>query len=339
MSILVTCVCGKQFQTDEKNAGRQARCPDCGHELIIPSGKEPMLEPVEFAGDAGPSGTSGMAVASLFLGLSSIVCMALTGLPAIILGVMANSEIRKSKGRLRGGGLAATGIVTGAIGTTLVGFAVLLALLLPAVQAAREAARRAQCVNNLKTIALAMHNYESAHGHFPPAAITDKDGKPLLSWRVAILPDMGMSDLYSRFHLDEPWDSPHNKALLAEMPSTFRCPSDVNGAGSDTGYQVYVGKGTMFENPAGETLMTVTDGMANTILVVESKKEGPWTNPDWLPFATNQPVDPPTSYHPGGANVSMADGSVRFLKTGLPELILRALITRNGGEIVPASSF
>src|SRR5262249_50192721 len=75
---------------------------------------------------------------------------------------------------------------------------VLVALLLPAVQSAREAVRRAQCVNNLKQIALAMHNYESANGHFP-RAVVDKDGKRLLSWRVAILPYLEQQGLYNRF--------------------------------------------------------------------------------------------------------------------------------------------
>ena len=85
--------------------------------------------------------------------------------------------------------------------------AVAIALLLPAVQSAREAARRAQCVNNLKQIGLAFHNYHSANNAFPRAAITDKQGKPLLSWRVAILPYIGQQGLYNRFNLDEPWDS------------------------------------------------------------------------------------------------------------------------------------
>src|SRR6202789_1676353 len=103
--------------------------------------------------------------------------------------------------------------------------AVLIALLLPAVQAAREAARRAQCVNNLKQIGLAMHNYHSANDAFPMPAITDKDGKPLLSRRVAILPYIEKQELYNKFKLEEPWDSPHNKALLKEMPTTYLCPS------------------------------------------------------------------------------------------------------------------
>src|ERR1700731_3796855 len=102
---------------------------------------------------------------------------------------------------------------------------VLIALLLPAVQSAREAARRAQCTNNLKQIGLAFHNYHSANNAFPRAAITDKQGKPVLSWRVAILPYIEQQELYKKFKRDEPWDSPHNKALLKEVPTTYVCPS------------------------------------------------------------------------------------------------------------------
>ena len=101
--------------------------------------------------------------------------------------------------------------------------AVLIALLLPAVQAAREAARRSQCVNNLKQIGLAMHNYHAQQNKFPGAAITNKQGKPLLSWRVAILPLLDQQGLYEKFKLDEPWDSPHNRALLTSI--LFRLPS------------------------------------------------------------------------------------------------------------------
>ena len=100
----------------------------------------------------------------------------------------------------------------------------LLALLVPATGSAREAARRAQCVNNLKQIGLANHNYHSANNVFPMQAITDKDGKPLLSWRVAILPYIEQQELYNKFKLDEPWDSPNNKPLIKEMPKAYLCP-------------------------------------------------------------------------------------------------------------------
>ena len=201
MAILVTCACGQQFQTREENAGRRARCPDCGRELIVP--KPGALSDEDFAGlEPVTTITSGKAIASLVLGLFSFVCFLITGLPAIIFGCLAMSDINQSRGRLKGSGLAITGIVLGAFGSLFM----TAALLLPAVQSAREAARRAQCVNNLKQIGLAMHNFHAQKNHFPAAAIVDKAGKPLLSWRVAILPYIEQESLYQQFHLDEPWD-------------------------------------------------------------------------------------------------------------------------------------
>ena len=87
----------------------------------------------------------------------------------------------------------------------------LLGMQLPAVQAARSAAKRATSTNNLKQLSLAMHNYANVHRYFPRQAIYSKDGKPLLSWRVALLPYLEQMPLYNKFKLDEPWDSPHNR--------------------------------------------------------------------------------------------------------------------------------
>jgi prepilin-type processing-associated H-X9-DG protein len=218
---------------------------------------------------------------------------------------------------------------------------VLIGLLLPAVQSAREAARRAQCVNNLRQIALAMHNYHDANNAFPKPAITGKDGKPLLSWRVAILPYIEQNELYNRFHLDEPWDSPHNKALLKEMPATYQCASRTVREPFTTAYRVFSGKGALFEDDLGTTIAHVTDGTSNTMMVVESREEVPWTKPDELKF---DPAAKPSLYgagssHPGGFNTAFADGSVRFIKNSIAVAVFRNLITRAGGEVISADQF
>jgi len=218
---------------------------------------------------------------------------------------------------------------------------VLVALLLPAVQSAREAARRAQCVNNLKQIGLAMHNYASANGGFPRPAVTDKQGKPLLSWRVTILPYIEQQGLYNKFKLDEPWDSPHNQALLKEMPSTYLCPSRAQVEPFATTYQVFTGKGALFESGTDMRLAAITDGTSNTLMVVEATKEVPWTKPDDLPF---DPAAAPSfvgagSSHPGGFDALFADGSVRFLKNTINLSVFRSLITRAGGEVIDGGSF
>src|SRR5207244_3205303 len=110
-----------------------------------------------------------------------------------------------------------------------------------------------------------MHNYESAHGTLPPAAVRSTDGTPLLSWRVAILPFIEQDTLYQEFHLDEPWDSPHNIRLLERMPRTYapfsgkKTPQPYT-----TYYQVFVGEGTAFEGPEGIAMATFRRGTSNT---------------------------------------------------------------------------
>jgi hypothetical protein len=349
VAILVTCACGKQFQTGDEYAGRRARCPDCGRELIIPSPgptSDVPLEPKQATDDEfaspGPyaTKTSGKAITSLVLGLLSFICTIFTGIPAIIFGVLGLGDINRSKGRVQGKGLAITGIVLGGISSTVVPILILVALLVPAVQAAREAARRTQCVHNLKQIGLAMHNYNSAYGCFPPAAITDARGKPLLSWRVAILPFLENQSLYRQFKLDEPWDSPRNKALLAQMPGVYRCPSDPPVSDrSTTRYQVPTGPGTLFEGDEGTSIFAITDGTSNTLLVVEAANPVPWTKPEDVRAGQDQPPPALGSLHPGGVNALIADGSVRFLKKSVDPQVLRALTTKGGGEIIRADSY
>jgi prepilin-type processing-associated H-X9-DG protein len=224
-----------------------------------------------------------------------------------------------------------------------------IALLLPAVQSAREAARRAQCVNNIKQMGLAMHNYHDTLRHLPPAAIRSEDGKPLLSWRVAILPFIEQQALYEEFHLDEPWDSDHNKALISKMPNVYACPSRPDDGAKDglTHYQVFTGPSALFGLPKGTQFRDVTDGLSNTLMVVEGGEGVIWTKPDDIPYPSqadleNQriiPRPPVGSTHPGGFHAGFADGSVRFIKSTIDAAILRALITRNGGEAINADGF
>jgi hypothetical protein len=335
VAIVVRCECGKEFQTRDENAGRRARCPVCQRELIVPEPK-PVPEG-EFAplSEFGPPKTSGKAIASLVLGCCSILCSIFTSIPAIIFGVLGLNDINNSRNRLKGKGLAISGIVLGSIWTFIFVPLTLIALLLPAVQAAREAARRAQCVNNLKQIALAMHNYADTYGCFPPAATYDADGKPLLSWRVLILPFIDGENISGQFHLDEAWDSPANKPLADQMPSAFRCPSEPEAKGLTT-YQVIVDPRSIFTGkPAGVPVNAVTDGTSNTLLVVESKSTVPWTKPEDLSTKSSDPLLGAGSKHPGGFDVAMADGSIRFFRTStISPQVLKALVTRNGNEQV-----
>jgi hypothetical protein len=201
---------------------------------------------------------------------------------------------------------------------------------------ASSAAQRAQSSNHLKQLGLAFHNYHDVYRSFPPSAHFSKDGKPLLSWRVLILPFVGEEKLYKEFHLDEPWDSEHNRKLIARMPRVFRIPGTKAPEGR-TGYLAVIGKDTMFTGePKGVTMKEVTDGTSNTIFLVEANDDHAveWTRPSDLKFDEKAPTTGFRIEGKGGFLAGFADGSVQFISKTVPPKTVKALLTRNGGEVV-----
>jgi RNA polymerase sigma factor (sigma-70 family) len=209
-----------------------------------------------------------------------------------------------------------------------------LAMVVPAVQKTRIASRRIQSQNNLKQIGLAMHNYHDTFGRFPPQALTDKDGKPLLSWRVAILPFIEQDNLYRGFKLDEPWDSEHNKKLLGRMPQIYAPVNAKTKEKYETFYQAFAGKGTVFEPGEKIRFMDIVDGTSNTIMIVEAGDAVPWTKPEDLPFDPDKRLPKLGGEFPDIINAAFCDGSVHEVTKKIDDKTLRALITRNGGEPV-----
>ncbi len=229
------------------------------------------------------------------------------------------------------------GVFPSGVGASPAVIAVGVALLLPAVQQAREAARRSQAKNNLKQIGLAMHNYHDSYRVFPPAASVDKKDKKLLSWRVHILPFIDHAALYQQFHLDEPWDSDHNKQFIKQIPGVYVQPTHADLASDGkTVYLVPTGKGTAFEGSEGMKIQNITDGTSNTILVVEAHRNAAviWTKPDDLEVDFKDPIKGLKSALVGGFHILMCDGSVRFISDNIDVNILKALFTRGGGEAV-----
>jgi predicted Ser/Thr protein kinase len=202
------------------------------------------------------------------------------------------------------------------------------------VERVQRAAERAQSANNLKQLALAMHNYRDAKGRFPSPAAYDKDDKPLLSWRVLVLPYLEADPLFRQFRLDEAWDSEHNKKLLEKMPKVFAPVRGQTKEPYSTFFQVFVGPGAAFEGKQGLRLADFTDGTANTFLIVEGGEAVPWTKPVDLPYDPKQPLPKLGGLFPDGFYAAFADGGVRFIRKE-NEKTLRAYITRNGGEQVP----
>jgi hypothetical protein len=227
---------------------------------------------------------------------------------------------------------------------------ILAAILIPAALAATSVAvvppmlrqaRRDLCRARMARLGHALVRYEAEHRHYPPAAIPDAHGRPLLSWRVAILPQLGLGSLYERFRLDEPWDGLHNRKLLDEMPDVFGCPGLAERRRFVTGYQAIVGPkpelgsiGTLFEWSRGIDVREVIDGTSNTLAIVELKQPIPWTQPGDPSWDQEKPLPEFARGHDGRSFGAFADGAIRFLSAKTLPAELRAMITRDGNEVL-----
>jgi prepilin-type processing-associated H-X9-DG protein len=374
--IRFVCTCGQQLQAREENAGKVVLCPACQQRVTVPDQPSTSVQPEEPREPAparrsvqherpalsdedelesktedrprrrAMGGSSGKAIASLVLGIVSFCgCSCLTGLPAILLGILSLRDIGRAAGLLTGKPMAFIGIVLGSLGTLCLppGYYFGLMKFKEGVQegigSIQQAAQRQQSINNLKQMALAMQNYNAMYTSFPSSGIGDPlkpeaQRKPNLSWRVAILPLIEEIQLYQQFKFDEPWDGPNNIKLLAKMPKLYKLPGDDKTKPDHTHYQVFVGNGAAFEKTRGYKIPgDFPDGLSNTILIVEAENAVPWTKPDDVPFDPSKPIVPLLStYFNSGCNVALADGSVKTLKRSISETTLKNAIRRNDGQ-------
>src|SRR5262245_61549137 len=283
------CQCGRQLKASENLIGQPAQCPLCRRLTIVPESDVPRtadFPPVPPRGNINASGeiTRGAPAAQ--------VATHPVPMPA---------QEAPTPPRLSGLALK--------IGSPLLIDALAIVALYWAVHRVQEAAAKMREKNNLKQIGMAMHNFHDNNNHFPAgAAYRTKDGKPGLSWRVAIIPYMEADPLYSQFKFNEPWDSPHNIRLLPEMPRYYLQPGQQDDGSGMTYYQVFVGPGTAFEEPSprliapifsrrhplpecGLSLSRFTNP-SNTILVATARNPVPWTKPDDLPYHPDKPLPP-----------------------------------------------
>jgi hypothetical protein len=210
-------------------------------------------------------------------------------------------------------------------------------------EVALESTWRKRRMNQFKQLAFAMHSYEDVNKHFPAAVpFRADDGRPLLSWRVALLPFLEEGDsgnLYAQFHLDEPWDSPHNVTLIDKMPDVYADPNPkirrLVGSGKTT-YVVPVGPGTVFDGPEGTAYKEITDGTSKTMMVVEVPPERAvtWTKPDDWEVDLANPRRGIERTDGDKFVFASCDGAVHVLPKDVKPGVLRALITRDGKEAV-----
>lgn len=210
------------------------------------------------------------------------------------------------------------------------------AMRLPAVMQARSAARRAQSKNNIKQILLAWHNYHDVFKVFPPGfplknpSHFDANGRPHLSWRVHILPFIEHAPLYNEFHLNEPWNSPHNLALLPRMPKGYQSPLTETKTGK-TVYQAVTGPGAIFENQTASRIRDILDGTTNTIAVVETVGEGAveWTKPSDYEYSATNPFTGLRNEALNGFLAGMCDGHIEFVSNSTDPAKLVSMFTKN----------
>jgi hypothetical protein len=186
---------------------------------------------------------------------------------------------------------------------------------------------------NLKEITLACINYSDTFAKMP-TNIEDKDGQPLLSWRVAILPFLEQNNLFNQFKLDEPWDSADNKKLIEQMPKIY-APIRVKSKAGETYYQVFYGENALF----GPKLQpkfpaSIPDGTANTGMVFEAGEPVIWTKPADLPFNEKKPLPKLGGLFDGDFHVGMCDGSVFMIKKDFDAKEMKLLIMPADGNVI-----
>lgn len=289
-------------------------CPNCGKSVVVED---------HYAGQTGPCAACG----------KPITIPKPIGAPGTATGSGAIGVL----GVVLGIGVACLVLCVGVGG-------LLYALLIPAFGQAQVAAQRVQSMNNLKQITLALHNYEAQNGCFPPAYVTDENGKPLYSWRVLILPYLEQQTLYDEFDKTKAWDDPANIAISETMVSVFRSPSDEEVAEDGTSYVCIVDKNSMFPVGSGRKMAEILDGTSNTIMVLEVKGfEGSWAAPSdpTLKQFTGAIVGDAAGQlqpaQPGGKIlVGFSDGFVRQLDPAAAARVIQpAAITVNDGQITP----
>jgi len=226
------------------------------------------------------------------------------------------------------------------------GLVALIICLLPGVGGGRHPAPRTTCRVNLMILGLALHNYHDAYESFPPAHLVNDRGTPIHSWRALTLPYLDQVPLYNQYDFSQPWSGPENWALAGHiiLPD-YQCPSEVRARDTQqpwTSYVAVVEPHTTWPGSAPTTIADITDGIGNTLQVVESHNTGiHWMEPrDFHVRQMSPTINSPagqglSSLHEGGSYALFADGAAKFLSDDIDPSIMRRLTERDDGESVP----
>lgn len=288
-------------------------CPHCGLQTIVAD---------QYSGQSGPCAGCGATVT----------------MPAPGGAPFAVPATHPPRTQQSGAGVVIV-IVSAIVGLLLCG-GFLAALLVPAVQSTRGMARRNSCASQLRQIAGALKQYQAVYGTLPPAYLADENGRPIHSWRALILPFLD-ANLAANYRFDEPWDGPNNSRLAATPPPVFHCPADDSAAAGETNFVVVASPQGAFDKTKATPLGAITDGLANTVLVVEvTGTKINWLEPRDLDASTMSFLldadagGEISSRHSAGAHVLTADGGVHFLPADTTPEEIQGMISISGGEAV-----
>lgn len=299
-------------------------CPHCGHHTEVDA---------KFAGRSGPC-----------VGCSNVITV-----PTLESLVAPNrSSVSPRRPQEAKPTWIKVGMAIGAMLSLAVIGVVVWAILQPAFAAARSAAKCSECESNLRVIGQAIESYYADKGHYPPAFVTDENGKPMHSWRVLILPYLGPQAnlVYDQYKMDQPWDGPDNIKLENMIPQVYRCPTDPTTFRNQTSYLAIVGDDTLINQnkPASRSASydgpVLRDNPSETMVVLEcSDSQVSWLKPQDIAKAAltaglnSKNLASPGSHHLQGVNILMADESIIRLD---PDLVdsedLRGMATIDGGD-------
>jgi type II secretory pathway pseudopilin PulG len=237
------------------------------------------------------------------------------------------------------------------IGALLAGVLILsslaIYLLWPTFQGLKSRRDRVASLNNLQLIARALNEYALTYGSYPPPVVYDAAGKPMHSWRVLILEQLGEPALYAQYDFGAAWDAPQNVKLFARCPRVYISPTVGNPTGlSEANYVLMTGSGTIFPKSGPLRPADIGDGPQNTLLVVETDNQtNEWTKPwdiDVSKLNTKIGSSGPNSIggnHDGGATGVFADGQPVWLPEDLSPVLLQSIISPNGGEPIDRDDY